>query len=375
MTYQNDISELVLVYSAPTLVEGLVKYAVMSGVSDIHIDYHRGGTYVSFRKNGILGGTLTNFKCPHREIIARFKVLAGIRTDEHMHMHDGRIHYEFSDNSIVDLRISIMPTYHGENCVVRILKNNNTELSLEELGCTSEEAKKIRNALAQPQGCICVVGPTGSGKTTTLYTFLRHLYSQARVLVTIEDPVESELEGIRQVQVSPRQNITFAQGLRALLRQDPDVIMVGEMRDKETAVVVMNAALTGHLVVSSLHAKDCVQGCVRLQDLGLETSLIASAVTLLISQRLVRKKCGACNARGCAECFLTGYNGRIGVYEILAIDEKVQQHLRTSLQPKLLRKLQYSQGNLTLYEKAKKLITEGYTTIEEVDRVFGRELF
>lgn len=376
MIQTNSISEIASMYGAPAVVDSLVKYAVGLGISDIHIDYHREGTYIRFRKDGILGMTITNLKCPHREIIARFKVLAGIRTDEHMHMHDGRIHYQMEDEVVVDLRISIIPTYHGENCVVRILKNDNKDLSLEELGCTKEESLQIHAALAKPQGCICVVGPTGSGKTTTLYTFLRHLYSQSRALVTIEDPVEAELHGIRQVQVSSRQNITFAHGLRALLRQDPDVIMVGEVRDKETATVMMNAALTGHLVVSSLHAKDCVQGCVRLNDLGLEPSLIASAMTLMISQRLVRKKCRECNASGCDTCSGSGYVGRIGIYEILSIDEKIQQSLRSgTIDSKTLSKIQRNQGNFSLAEKSQRLVDEASTTVEEIKRVFGGELY
>ncbi len=375
MMHEEIYRKLSSIRGAPTVVELLVEYAEKTGISDIHIDCDRQGTILRFRRQGILDQGVRSLACPHIEIIACFKVLAGIRTDEHTLSHDGRIRHVLKGGRSVDLRLSIIPTYHGENCVIRILREEQRQMIFSELGFSAKESESFIQALSHPQGCICVVGPTGSGKTTTLYSGLQYIQDQSRMLVTIEDPVEYEMEGVRQLQVSTRQGLTFAHGLRALLRQDPDVIMVGEIRDKDTAIIAMNASLTGHLVLTSLHAKDCASAFVRLADIGLDMALVASSLTLVIAQRLVRLVCDVCIGKGCTKCHGCGYEGRIGVYEFLNITEKVQDSLRKGIRVKNLETLRNKQGNLSLLEKANELIQQNRTTREEVARVFGTETF
>lgn len=382
------------------IMDSIIESGYRNKASDIHIDPREKDLRVRFRIDGVLKESFSLPKMVHNEVISRIKVLSRLRTDEHQATQDGRFRHDFPEtNEFIDLRVSIVPTYHGENAVMRILSDKAEEYSLESLGFSESDSRKIKTALKKTGGMILSTGPTGSGKTTTLYTLIKMLNSQERSIVTIEDPIEYAVENIEQIQVNAKAGLTFANGLRSVLRQDPNIIMVGEIRDSETAGIAVNTALTGHLLLSTLHTNDAPTTLPRLLDMGIEEYLVASTISLIIGQRLARKICARCKEKtkvtdlekeslletplgeliesgeiiyrgmGCRECGGSGYSGRICVNEVLVANEKIKEAIlrkATSLEIKNLAK---SQGMTTMIEDGLKKIREGMTTIEEVLRV------
>jgi type IV pilus assembly protein PilB len=298
------------------LLECIIQDAHYKRASDIHIDVTPTSLQVRLRIDGVFENPYTLPLDCHTELMARLKILAGMRTDERFKPHDGRFTCKTESDLDIELRLSIMPTFYGENAVLRLPSTNSYQQTFTELGVSDEDQKLLHTALSRSYGLILITGPTGSGKTTTLYTLLHSLRESSRSLVTIEDPIEYALEGVTQVPVQPHYGVTFAQGLRSLLRQDPDVLMVGEIRDTETATLAVQAALTGHLVLSTLHTNDAHSALPRLIDMGIEPYMIASTVHLIVAQRLIRKN----NDRG-------EVKGRIGIFEFLSVTEEMRQAL------------------------------------------------
>jgi type II secretory ATPase GspE/PulE/Tfp pilus assembly ATPase PilB-like protein len=384
--------------SAIELVDELIETANARRASDIHIDPRAEDIRVRFRVDGLLTEASPLPKRMHEEVIARIKVLSRLRTDEHQSTQDGRFRHELPDRRFLDLRVSIAPTYHGENAVIRLLSDKAENFTLRSLGFSEEHEKKIRAALKRPNGMILSTGPTGSGKTTTLYTLLQMLNSPEVSIVTIEDPIEYAVENIEQIQVSGRSGLTFANGLRSILRQDPDVIMVGEIRDKDTANIAVTTALTGHILLSTLHTNDAAATLPRLLDMGIEEYLVASTVSIVIGQRLVRKICPHCRTKaeitkegreilktvfgetsaahakhtyrgeGCAQCGDGGYSGRIAIYEVLVADEEMREAIIRKAPASEIRKLAMRRGMKTMLEDGLAKAGRGETTIEEVLR-------
>ena len=329
------------------LVELLIERAHSARASDLHLDPVPGSLSVRERIDGALTHSYRLPLTLHSEIISRIKILSGLRIDEHYAAQDGRFRLSLARGSIIDVRVSIVPTYHGENAVLRLLSDSAQMFSLQSLGLSERDHSVISRALDRPHGMILATGPTGSGKTTTLYTLLQLLNAPDVSIITLEDPIEYSIAGVRQIQVNAKTGLTFGNGLRSILRQDPDIIMVGEVRDRETAGLAINAALTGHRVLSTLHTNDAPSTVTRLLDMGVEPYLIASTVSVIIAQRLVRLLCGSCKiphdlsheklpemrhlaalraagpaalfreGPGCGACLGAKFLGRIGLYEVM----------------------------------------------------------
>ncbi|MDP3725042.1 MAG: GspE/PulE family protein [Nanoarchaeota archaeon] len=383
------------------LVDELVEYAYVMRSSDIHIDPETDRLRVRFRIDGVMQDIFSFPKEIHSEIITRIKVLSSLRTDEHQAAQDGRFRVQVGGIGDVDVRVSIAPTYYGENCVMRILADEAYGFSLDTLGFSGVNLEKVRRGIRRPYGMILVTGPTGSGKTTTLYSVLRELNTPAVSIITIEDPIEYSIEGIDQIQVHRQTNLTFAEGLRFILRQDPDIIMVGEIRDKETANIAVNAAMTGHLLVSTLHTNDAATTLPRLMDMGVESFLIASTVIVVINQRLVRQICKDCKeekrftdeeyarlakliservlggkrtfyeGKGCEMCEHSGYRGRIGIHEVLEITEEIRTFIMRQANADEIKQAAIRAGMISILEDGFEKALQGITTIEEVLRVSG----
>ncbi len=381
------------------LVDALIEEAKMLRASDVHIDPMDKSVSVRLRIDGVLQDAHTIPKEIHSEVITRIKVLAGLRTDEHQAAQDGRFRIVLED-SPMDVRVSIAPSYYGENVVMRLLAEHAANLTLDNLGLSTEDRAKVERAIHQPYGMILATGPTGSGKTTTLYTVLKALHTKEVSIITIEDPIEYSIEGINQMQVNAKAGLSFVNGLRSMLRQDPDIIMVGEIRDAETAGLAVNTALTGHLVLSTLHTNDAATTLPRMIDLGLEPYLITATVNLVIGQRLVRKICEHCKqkhtltsaeqkslreiknippsvltsntvmrGKGCDECVGSGYRGRIGIYEVLEVNEEIRNAMLLQRASGEIKKVAQDQGMKSMVEDGFKKAMQGITTIEEVLRV------
>ena len=385
------------------LIDHLLRHASNIHASDIHIDPQEKTVRIRFRVDGVLEDSHSMPKDIHGEIISRIKVLSGLRTDEHNAAQDGRFRSIISNSEdvsgSVDVRVSIVPTYHGENAVLRLLSDNAENFTLETLGFTGIDQKKILNAVKKPSGMILVTGPTGSGKTTTLYTLIKILNSKDISIVTIEDPIEYAVEDVEQIQVNSRTGLTFANGLRSILRQDPNVIMVGEIRDVETAGIAVNTALTGHLLLSTLHTNDVSTTLPRLLDMKIESFLVASTVSIAIGQRLVRKICQNCKERktvtdeeykwlsetlsdetllqnrnyfrgkGCKSCNGSGYRGRIVIAEVLVANEEIRTAILCKASASEIKKIAIKDGMTTMLVDGFKKAVLGLTTIEEVLRV------
>jgi type IV pilus assembly protein PilB len=382
------------------LVDSLIGHAYARRASDIHIDPSPDAIAVRLRVDGVLQDSFTIPKTIHLEVISRIKVLAGLRTDEHSASQDGRLRHHISpEHPPVDIRVSIVPTYHGENVVLRLLTNNAGEFSLENFGFNEADFKKINRAALRPSGMILSTGPTGSGKTTTLYTLLRMLNTKEVSIVTIEDPIEYAVSGVKQIQVNNRTGLTFANGLRSILRQDPNIIMVGEIRDGETAGIAVNTALTGHLLLSTLHTNDAATTLPRLLDMGIDAYLVASTIEIAIGQRLVRKICPNCKeerkvnaqgaatlssfgvrkpvvegevffkGRGCEECGGSGYKGRLCINEVLSADDDIRDAIMRRASASELRKIAVKNGMTPMLEDGFEKARRGDTTLEEVLRV------
>jgi len=383
-----------------SLVDRLMEYGFMARASDIHIEPLEEKVIIRLRIDGLLHDVFDIPKNIQSGFITRIKVLTGMRTDEHQAAQDGRFKTKLSDPPReFDVRVSIIPTYYGENAVLRILAEQTQITKLDDLALNSGDKVKIRHAVKEPYGMILATGPTGSGKTTTLYTILKELSTREVSIITIEDPIEYSLEGIDQIQVNPRTGLTFAQGLRSILRQDPNVVMVGEIRDEETASIAVNAALTGHKLLSTIHTNDAATTLPRLLDMGIEPFLVASTVNVAIGQRLVRTICNDCKSKktitdaeyrsladklspelmannrefyygkGCGSCGNTGYFGRIGVYEVLEMNDFIREAIMRRADAGEIKKIAIKNGMITLLEDGFKKTLSGQTTIEEILRV------
>jgi len=381
------------------IVVTLLEFAIKSRASDVHIEPLEDKTRVRYRIDGILQEKLILPRSVHEAVISRIKILAGLKIDEKRIPQDGRFSFR-SDNEIVDLRVSSLPSIYGEKIVLRLLKKNINVPSLTDLGLRGLALKSLERSILIPHGIVLITGPTGSGKTTTLYSILSKINTTKINIVTVEDPVEYEIPGVSQVQVNPAAGLTFASGLRSFLRQDPDIIMVGEIRDEETADLAIQASLTGHLVFATLHTNDAAGALPRLLDMKMEPYLLASSMTCVVAQRVVRKTCPKCKlaflpsaevgenikrtlgnlyqpkaqlklykGKGCAYCNQTGYFGRVGIFEVLPISEKISKLILEQASSSAIEKQAIEEGMVTMIQDGYSKVLEGITTIEEVLRV------
>lgn len=360
------------------MLNALLTQAAKDGASDIHIEPYERSSAVRFRVDGTLREVVQPNKALHAALISRLKIMAELDISEKRLPQDGRISLRIGGRA-VDVRVSTLPSAHGERAVLRILdKGDANKFTLESLGMSGDSLDKFKRLLRQPHGIVLVTGPTGSGKTTTLYAGLSTVDSATTNVLTVEDPVEYELPGIGQTQVNAKIDLTFAKALRAILRQDPDVIMIGEIRDFETAQIAVQASLTGHLVLATLHTNDAPSAVTRLTDMGIEPFLLSSSLLGVLGQRLVRKLCSHCKRQddygrwhpvGCGECGMSGYKGRTGVYELMVADDQIRALIHAeAAESKLLEHAQ-SQGMRTMREDGDRLVAEGVTSLEEVLRV------
>ncbi|MGD0210157.1 MAG: type II secretion system ATPase GspE [Desulfomonilia bacterium] len=378
------------------LVNRLMVQAFRERASDIHVEPYPNDVKVRFRVDGILHDVLSLPKRLHPAVVSRIKVMATLNIAEKRLPQDGRIGIKLGDHS-VDLRISTVPTVNGERVVMRILDKSSVLMGLEELGYYADDLAIIEHLIKQEHGIILVTGPTGSGKTTSLYSMLSKINSPDKNILTIEDPIEYQLKGIGQIPVNAKVGLTFASGLRSIVRQDPDIILVGEIRDLETAEIAIQAALTGHLVFSTLHTNDASSAITRLIDMGIEQFLVTSSVNAIVAQRLARKICPVCKQQyfpesetlmeiglsqemlgkdgflwrgaGCKECLGTGYKGRTGIYEILNVSDAIKTTILKTSDSNIIKKQAVSEGLHTLREDGARKVEDGITTIEEVLRV------
>jgi len=399
------------------IVDTLLKHAIIEGASDIHIEPEEKDVVIRYRVDGVLHDAMTLPRVVMLGIVARIKILSNLKIDEHRLPQDGRFKIETGENKVA-FRVSILPVFDGEKIVMRLLNENSSDLTLEQIGFRERDLTVTENEIKKPNGMILVVGPTGSGKTTTLYTIAAILNTPDVNISTLEDPVEYRMPRINQSQVNAKINFTFASGLRTLLRQDPDIIMVGEIRDKETAELAVHAALTGHLVLSTLHTSSAAGTLPRLADMGIESFLVASTANVIISQRLVRKICAECKeefnfdeasfdslaknfdidsiseavkksgvikkeyktnkqmwldmklykGKGCNKC-RDGYKGRLGIFEVLQINDRLEKLISGSAQVDEIEQAARDDGMTTMLEDGIIKIVQGKTTLEEVIRV------
>ncbi len=385
------------------IVDNIISHAIASRASDIHIEALEKEIIIRYRVDGILHEIIRVPKEVHAAIVARIKLLASLKLDEHSRPQDGRLRYKIGQD-VMDVRIAIMPTFYGEKIVMRLLASTQKPLSLEELGMLDDHVAVIKESIRKTYGMLLVTGPTGSGKTTTLYSVLNILNKPEVNIVTIEDPIEYDMKYINQTQINATTGVSFASSLRELVRQDPNIIMVGEIRDQETAEIAVQSALTGHLVLSSLHTNDAPTTIPRLLDMKIVPFLAAAVLNIVEAQRLVRRICLSCissfepekgilenikqqlielkieskikiptrfyKGSGCNSCGGSGYKGRIGLYEILNIDEKIRQLIASpDFTLDALKKMAYEQGMITMFEDGLRKVERGMTTIEEVFRV------
>ena len=360
------------------MLNALLTQAAKDGASDIHIEPYERSSTVRFRVDGTLREVVQPNKALHAALISRLKIMAELDISEKRLPQDGRISLRIGGRA-VDVRVSTLPSAHGERAVLRILdKGDANKFTLESLGMSGDSLSQFKRLLRQPHGIVLVTGPTGSGKTTTLYAGLSTVDAATTNVLTVEDPVEYELPGIGQTQVNAKIELTFAKALRAILRQDPDVIMIGEIRDLETAQIAVQASLTGHLVLATLHTNDAPSAVTRLTDMGIEPFLLSSSLLGVLGQRLVRKLCHHCKRQddqgrwhpvGCPECGMSGYKGRTGVYELMVADDALRALIHEeAAESKLLEHAQ-AHGMKTMREDGDRLVAEGVTSLEEVLRV------
>ena len=350
------------------LVNMMIMDAVDEGASDIHIEPEEDKLSIRFRIDGVLRQEKAPPKHFQSATISRIKVLANLDIAERRKPQDGRFHIKMGNHAI-DIRVSSVPTSYGENVVMRLLDSSSILFGLEQLGFVEATLKTYQGLLSRPNGIILVTGPTGSGKTSTLYASLNSINTPDKNIITIEDPVEYHLEGVRQIQVNPKVDLTFANGLRSILRQDPDVIMVGEIRDVETAEIAIQAALTGHLVFATLHTNDAPGAITRLIDMGVEPFLIASSVAGVVAQRLVRTFCADCKGKGCKNCHETGYRGRQAINELMCFDEGIRALVMKKSSSEEIRKAAIKAGMKSLRDDGLDKVKSGITSKEEVLRV------
>ncbi|WP_413285438.1 type II secretion system ATPase GspE [Vibrio sp. MA40-2] len=374
------------------LINAMLGEAIKEGASDIHIETFEQSLSIRFRVDGVLREVLSPSRKLAPLLVSRVKVMAKLDIAEKRVPQDGRISLKIGGRA-VDVRVSTMPSSHGERVVMRLLDKNATRLDLHSLGMTAENHASFRKLIARPHGIILVTGPTGSGKSTTLYAGIQELNSSETNILTVEDPIEFDIDGIGQTQVNPKVDMTFARGLRAILRQDPDVVMVGEIRDLETAQIAVQASLTGHLVLSTLHTNTAIGAITRLRDMGIEPFLISSSLLGVLAQRLVRTLCPDCKetyqadqeqkklfhleadqplelykAKGCEACNYKGYRGRTGIHELLLIDDSVQELIHSEVGEQVIEK-QIRSYTPSIRDDGLKKVRQGITTLEEVMRV------
>ena len=405
------------------IVQKLLEYAIDNKASDIHIEPMRNYTIVRFRIDGVLHDIVKLPKNIHEEVVSRIKVLSHLRTDEHQAAQDGKLQIVYgqkmndlagssvpiekteteSDSQRIDVRVSIAPITNGENIVMRLLSDRGRQFTLTNLGLSEKDFDKLKKEIEKSWGTILSVGPTGSGKTTSLYAILKVLNQREVNIATIEDPVEYDIEGVSQIQVNPNTDLSFANGLRALVRQDPDIIMVGEIRDKETAGIAINAAMTGHLVLSTLHANDAATTLPRLNQMEIEPYLIASTINLIIAQRIVRRICTKCTeqyqepietfqknlpeamfakyfkagagavtlskGKGCPVCHQSGYADRVGIFEVLDVSPEIEKLITNKAAANEIAVQAVKEGMTTMLEDGITKVLKGITTLDEVLRV------
>ncbi len=382
------------------ITDRILQYAYADNASDIHIEPSEKMGLVRFRIDGVLHDVVRLSKALIDLIVSRIKIMSALRTDEHFTAQDGKFRVGFGSKS-VDVRVSIMPVVEGEKLVMRLLSEKGHTYTLNTLGLRDDDFKKIEMAAKKPYGMILSTGPTGSGKTTMMYTVMKILNTRDVNIQTIEDPIEYELEGVNQIQVNPLANITFASGLRSIVRQDPDIIMVGEIRDAETAGISVSAAMTGHLVLSTLHTNNAATAVPRLLDFNVEPFLIASSINIIIAQRLVRHVCRHCaesgivdmskfkesipeamykkyfgknsspkmsRSKGCSFCNKTGFEGRIGIFEVLVVSEGIRELIMQRVNADIINNKAIEEGMVTMLEDGIIKAIDGLTTIEEVLR-------
>lgn len=395
-----DIAQIIKSAPVAKIVSTILEYAVTSRASDVHIEPQEDRVRVRYRIDGILYDRLSLPKSVQESVLSRIKILSEMKIDEHRTPQDGRFNFRVEDKE-VDLRISVLPTVFGEKIVMRLLRKSGGVPSFQELGLTGVSLKNLETAMLKPHGIITVVGPTGSGKTTTLYSVLNKLNTTRVNIMTLEDPVEYQMPGINQVQINPAVGLTFATGLRSFLRQDPNIILVGEIRDQETTELAIQAALTGHLVFSTLHTSNAAGALPRLVDLGAERFLLASTMTAILGQRIVRKICDHCKVsyaplpqivaemkavlgnlfpsangelklykgKGCEDCGDSGYLGRVGIFETLPVTDKITALVLTNPDSSTIEKEAIAEGMITMKQDGYIKVLQGITTVEEVLRV------
>jgi len=413
-----DTTKIESLKDAAKILDTVILFAFQNGASDIHIEPHKEFVIIRYRIDGILQTIAELPIAVHDLMVTRIKVLASLRTDEHRAAQDGRFKIDLENNEIT-LRVSIIPTYDGEKTVMRLLTSTNQELDLESLGYSAKNLDIIRRDILKTNGMLLVTGPTGSGKTTTLYSILKLLNSPEVNISTIEDPIEYRLEGVNQIQVNKKAHLTFANGLRSLLRQDPDIIMIGEIRDKETAGIAVNAALTGHLVLATLHTNDAASTLPRMAEMGVESFLLGATAKMVLAQRLIRTICTKCKkeykikleqvnelakkqnfnqdiqqiieylvkvkpelegkiadntltfykGEGCATCGNTGYKGRLSIAEVMDVSEEIKKLLLNNASAKDIEDQAIKEGLTTMFLDGLEKVLMGQTTIEEILRV------
>ena len=378
------------------MINAMLVQALRAGASDIHFEPYEGRSVIRFRSDGMLHDVVTPPRAVHAALASRIKVMAELDIAEKRLPQDGRISLRVAGRQ-VDVRVSTLPTGHGERVVLRLLDKESTRLDFASLGMPATTIARVDQAIRQPHGLFLVTGPTGSGKTTTLYAALQRIDRSRLNVLTVEDPIEYELAGVGQTQVNPKIDLNFARALRAILRQDPDVVMIGEIRDAETAQIAIQASLTGHLVLATLHTNDAASAVTRLVDMGIEPFLVSSSLLGVLSQRLVRRLCPACRqpsalgssllsdlgesvaqrvaglipqeAAGCSACHFTGYRGRMGIYEHMAIDAALRQLIHDRAPESELSKAARQGGTLSLREDGARCLASGDTSVQELLRV------
>jgi len=350
------------------MLNALLTQAARDGASDIHIEPYERHSSVRFRVDGALREVVQPNRALHAALISRLKIMAELDISEKRLPQDGRISLRIGTRA-VDVRVSTLPSSHGERAVLRLLDKSDSKLNLEAVGMQGDSLTRLKKLVSQPHGIILVTGPTGSGKTTTLYAALSQLDAAHSNIMTVEDPIEYELPGVGQTQVNAKIDLTFAKALRAILRQDPDVIMIGEIRDFETAQIAIQASLTGHLVLATLHTNDAASAVNRLIDMGVEPFLLSSSLLGVLAQRLVRKLCLHCQGAGCDACGQTGYQGRTGVFELLVTDDAIRAQIHHRASEADIRAAAIKAGMRLMRDDGERLVLTGITSQEELIRV------
>ncbi|MFA6417322.1 MAG: GspE/PulE family protein [Patescibacteria group bacterium] len=403
---ETDLAKIVEAIPIVSILDSILENAIMMNASDVHFEPLPKKLLVRYRVDGIMQEILSLPNDISQILVARVKILAGMQIDEHRIPQDGRFHFNLEAGAKIDVRVNVMPVLNGEKAEMRLLKSSAKPLSLSDLGINESLEGLIGEEIKKPHGMILVTGPTGHGKTTTLYSILHILNTPKVNITTIEDPIEYEVASINQTQVNAKAGVTFANGLRALLRQNPDIIMIGEIRDNETADIAVHSALTGHLVLSSLHTNDAPSAIPRLLDMGTMPFLLSSTLNLVIAQRLVRKICTSCvesyklsalektslikqlnlsgvpakkkaklvpssayRGRGCKVCEGSGFSGQVGIFEVLLVDDKIRSLITKSMSAGQIRKAAISGGMISMFEDGLEKVQKGLTTVSEILRV------